>query len=110
MRTRNLLAMIVGASLAAAMLTGAASAATPSEAPSVSVKYADLDLSTDQGLHVLYRRIVAAAGEVCPQWLSNNIHSADQARACRKAAIARAVEQLNNPQLAEMAAKQPDHG
>jgi UrcA family protein len=56
---------------------------------------------TDRGLKVLYGRIQLAASRVCPQPLSGdlNVERKRIASDCREAAIARAVEQMNNPRL-----------
>jgi UrcA family protein len=103
--------MILAGSLFGVIAVGAATAATPnSEAPAVVVKYADLDISTDRGLHILYKRIVSAATEVCPERISNDLHSAMLARSCREAAIGRAVQQINSPQRAALYASRNNAG
>ena len=57
----------------AAATPAKASAATPAKVtyssdsiPSIQVRYADLNLSTEQGTLTLYRRIKLAAQQVCP--------------------------------------------
>lgn len=55
---------LIAVSLLACAATAAA-ASPASELPSVEVRYADLDLSKPAGVQVLYRRIRAAAREVC---------------------------------------------
>jgi UrcA family protein len=110
-RFGKIASMILAGSLFGVMTVGAATAATPnSEAPAVVVKYADLDISTDRDLHILYKRIVSAATEVCPQWLSGDLHSAMIARSCREAAIGRAVQQINSPWLAALHANRNSAG
>jgi UrcA family protein len=91
--------------LTASLLAGAfgvAHAATPlDEVPTVVVKYGDLDLSTRDGARALYKRISYAAAEVCPED-SRDLARHAQAQACREAAIARAVRDINRPQLAAL--------
>jgi len=73
----------------------AVSAADPSSV-SISVKFADLDISKPAGAGVLYRRIRAAALGVCSYyWFESD---ADEAR-CVHDAIANAVTKINQPEL-----------
>jgi len=91
--------LLVGA-IGYVMAAGAASAADPAgDPPSVVVRFSSDELTTDSGAHAVYRRLVAAANQVCPEngysiWLRERV------RACRAQAIARAVAQINNPRLA----------
>lgn len=73
-------------------------------APSMKVSYADLDISTDHGLKALYGRIQTAATQVCPHLVSGDFSAARNqvVNSCRDAAIARAVEQINNPRLSAL--------
>ena len=78
-------------------------------APKIVVHYDSQMLATDNGVHTLYRRLNAAADKVCVQedygrWVSAAV------RACRKQAVERAVEQINNPRLAALQAAQSKSG
>jgi UrcA family protein len=85
--------------------TGVASAATDADSPrSVEIRYGDLDLSTEQGAVVLYRRITAGAQQVCPPEDLHNLSAHARSRACQTAAIARAVRAVDNPKLAAVEA------
>jgi len=76
-------------------------AATPDvDAPSVKVRYDDLNLATSAGVNVLYRRISAAARQVCPDIYSRDPHVALAAQHCQAAAVAKAVTEVNSPSLA----------
>jgi UrcA family protein len=78
-------------------------AATPVDAaPSVVVRYGDLNLSTEAGNLALYRRIVAAARQVCPDSGPRDLQASAISRACRDAAIARAVTAVPSSRLAEI--------
>jgi UrcA family protein len=90
--------------LLACACAGVAAAATPAnEAPSVVVRYGDLDLHTDAGLRTLYRRLSVAATRVCPVPGSNvDLAALSAARSCQSAAIARATQSLHDPQLVEV--------
>ena len=70
--------------------------------PTVVVRYGDLDLSSTEGARVLYQRISVAARQVCPFEYSKSVSQVGKNRACREAAIERAVNAVNNPQLVAM--------
>jgi len=78
-----------------------ASAATPdNNVPSATVRYADLNLSTEAGAKALYQRIAYAAKQVCPVADIRDLSRLVVARACQQAAIAGAVSAVNSPLLA----------
>ena len=84
---------------------GIASAATDADSPrSIEIRYGDLDLSTEQGAVVLYRRIAAGAQRVCPPEDLHNLGAHARSRACQTAAIAQAVRAVDNPKLAAVEA------
>jgi UrcA family protein len=75
-------------------------AQTEDTAPSVSVRYGDLNIGSPAGAQVLLKRIEAAATAVCggapdirqlSQWASFE--------ACRRSAVARAVVAVDSPML-----------
>lgn len=83
---------------AATPATASASAATPferleGELPAIRVSYADLDLNTEQGRHVMQKRLAAAARIVCDD--ATNITNPLKARAvyeqCHDEALERAT-------------------
>ena len=91
---------------AAAMLSCAAPvlAQTSDTAPSVLVKYGDLNIGAPAGAQVLLRRIEAAANTVCGG--APDIRELDQLatfEACRRSAAARAVTAIDSPMLSAMA-------
>jgi len=90
-----LLCGIVGATAA-----GAVSAATPDDnALSVTVHYKPQNLDTSNGARALYRQLVNAAAEVCPDFSTNPHWSSDAVRQCREQSVARAVFKINSPKL-----------
>lgn len=72
-----------------------ARSATP-DVRSVTVSYRDLDLSTPHGAKVLYRRIRAAAREVCG-YRGADLLEQSAWKGCYHNAIADAVGKVNNP-------------
>ena len=90
--------------LVAAASSVAAAATSTDEAPAISVGYSDLNLSTEQGNVALYQRIVSAARQVCPTNTGPNARLAAQVQRCVDEAVARAVKDMQSPQLAELQA------
>jgi UrcA family protein len=115
LQTSNFMRITLGrvAVLAAAVLAGplgvAHAAAPQQELPTAVVSYGDLNLSSTDGTYALYHRIAAAARQVCPFPDPRNLQQVDSVEACRKAAIARAVRDVNNHQLASVQAERARH-
>jgi UrcA family protein len=91
---------------AAASLSCAAPvlAQTSDAAPSVTVKYADLNIGSRADAQVLLKRIEAAANTACGG--APDIRRLDQwtsFRACRRSAVARAVAAVESPMLTALA-------
>ena len=88
-----------------------ASAATPDNSvASITVRYADLNLSTEAGAQALYHRVAYAAKQVCPAEDIRDLSRLGIARACQQAAIERVVRLVNNPQFAATYAAATRHG
>jgi len=102
MKTSSLMTALAGCT---ALVAGAglASAATPdTDVLSTTVRYADLDLSTDSGMHTLYRRLSAAAARVCPYPSSRDLAAYSAAQACRAQAVERAARSISESRLVEV--------
>jgi UrcA family protein len=95
---------VLATGLVAAASSVATAATSADEAPAISVRYSDLNLSTEQGNVTLYRRIVFAAHQVCPTNNGPNARLAAQAQRCVDEAVARAVKDIESPRLAELQA------
>ena len=75
--------------------------------PSVAVEYSDLNLATLEGSRALYHRLVYAARKVCPEvGYPTELRQNREAQRCITATVERAVKQVKNPQLAQVAAAQ----
>jgi UrcA family protein len=95
--------LLVLGSIAGLMAAGAASAAGPDgDVPTAVVKYSQESLATDEGVKTLYRRITAAAKEVCPEASIRSFALQSQVEQCRDQAIARAIRQIDNSRLAAL--------
>jgi UrcA family protein len=101
---------VAGAFAALTVATTASAGAPSADAPSVSVRFDDLNLSTSAGVNVLYRRISAAARQVCPDVFSRNLAVVAAGERCQATAISQAVREINNPQLAVVHAAHVTHG
>ena len=109
--SRARVALVLLGSLAGVMAGGAAGAATPGgDVPSVVVKFGDLTLDTDSGVNQLYRRIVFAARQVCPDDGMRDLMVHRWVEQCRKQAVARAIQQIDNPRLAALYAGRSKSG
>jgi len=110
-RLRTASAFALLAACLAVGATGAAHAATDAaDAPALTVRYADLNLDTQQGSLALYGRIVAAAQQVCAAEDIRDLHAVAAARLCREQAIARAVRDVHSPMLASLYAERTRQG
>jgi UrcA family protein len=91
--------MLLGGFVGLAAAGVAAAAPTSVDAPAVSVRYNADTLATDSGARVLYRRLVEAAADVCPQPTESRI-TGPRVVQCRDEAIAAAVSKIHNQRLA----------
>jgi UrcA family protein len=67
---------------------------------SVTVRFADLNTSSSQGIRVLYDRIAAAASSVCgPSQSAWDANAHKEWKACCRTTIGDAVSQINRPEL-----------
>ena len=109
--SRARVALVLLGSLAGVMAAGAAGAATPdSGVPSVVVKFDALTLDTDSGVNQLYRRIESAAKRVCPDGTMGDLMAHQRVEQCRQQAVARAIQQIDNPRLAALHAVRSKSG
>ena len=109
--SRAAVALLLLGGLAGVMAAGAAGAATSyDDPPSVVVKYSDLALATDSGVNQLYRRIMSAARQVCPDSSIRDLGMQRQVEACRNQAVAKAVRQIDNSRLAALHATHTKNG
>ena len=80
--------------------SGAMSSARAYEQAPMSklVRFGDLDITKPAGAQVLYRRIQAAAQQVCAAPMQT-LETVQEERACIRAAVDGAVRQVNSEQL-----------
>jgi UrcA family protein len=109
-RVRTATALALLAACVAVSAAGSARAATVSDVPTIKVRYADLNLATEQGSLALYDRIAAAAQQVCVPEDIRDLHAVAAARSCRAQAIAVAVRDVHSPMLASVYAAEQRHG
>lgn len=99
------LALIIGGALPSA----AVFAAPPSDVPSVTVRFADLNLQSPEGVSVLYKRIHSAASQVCTGGEDRNLGILSFESACAAKAQARAIAQLHIQALSAYAQTKLGH-
>ena len=88
------LALVGGAVLSSHVLAG-----EPSDPPSITVKFADLNLQTSAGVEALYKRILSAATQVCDSGVDRNLSILTYDRKCVKATETQAIEKVHNAAL-----------
>jgi UrcA family protein len=76
------------------------------EVPQQAVKFADLDLQADAGVHKLYARIQTAARAVCQAYDTHTLGSMTVVNRCRAQAVTGAIAELNMPALTRYHAEQ----
>jgi UrcA family protein len=81
----------------------AAAAGAQLNAPKMVVHFKPKDLNSEEGIQKVYLQIRAAAENVCPAVSTGTYLASEHTLACRKAAIASAVEAIHNKRLAEVA-------
>jgi UrcA family protein len=97
-RVRNFVATAIFGVLASS-LAAVCMAADSIDTPTVTVKFADLNVSSSQGAEELYKRIVAAADRVCRNLDGRDLAFQEHKNKCIREAIAAAVEKVNQGAL-----------
>jgi len=77
--------------------------------PTQKVSYADLDISKAAGAKALYRRIEAAARQVCAVEYTKDLDVAALNRGCMKQAVDGAVERVDSAALSNLNANNAIH-
>jgi len=70
--------------------------------PQQVVRFGDLNLTSSEGVSVLYRRIHSAANEVCGGADTRELARVAATKACVDSAISQAVAAVNNPLLTSL--------
>jgi len=97
--------VVMGAALTVGLLVGVAHGAEPgTDAPVKAVTYQDLNLKTDAGVQVLYKRIEGAAKEVCGGLEIRDLQGVRAHKACVQRAMDDAVAAVNNQMLTQRVA------
>jgi UrcA family protein len=102
MNTKNAMRMnwVVLAAVSATMLAGVTQAAGVGDnLPKQVVTYKDLNLNSNAGTQVLYKRIQGAANEVCGRVDVRDLQGMSARKACLDRAISQAVAAVNSPML-----------
>ena len=93
------IAMLFCGIVSAAGIGAASAAVSDEDVPSVVVKFRPESLLTDSGARTVYRKIVLAAEQVCPQSVGSAVQN-PAVMQCRAESITRAVMKINNSKLA----------
>jgi UrcA family protein len=105
-RFTAVLCLAYGTATLASLHTAAARAAQDS-VPTRVVHFDDLDISKPAGAQKLYRRIEAAARQVCESNVKSDLRTMSREHACYQQAIDNAVRAVNSVTLANLHAGAP---
>jgi UrcA family protein len=97
--SKNIALAMVAALGVASLAIGAHADESVGRVPARTVHYADLNLNTQAGAEVLYKRIRNAAEQVCGNVGSRQWVEAMAARACVNQAVAASIGAVNNLRL-----------
>jgi UrcA family protein len=92
-------AMVAFAGVSSLLLTELSIAAADDDAPSVTVRFHDLNLNSPEGVASLYGRIQRAADQVCHSLKSRDLERESYWNDCFNHAVANAVRSANNAPL-----------
>jgi len=110
-RFKVALLMLTGSfGFALAAGAGAAAVTVDNEVPSLVVRYDSQALTTDSGVQHLYRRILVAAKQVCPEESIRDLGASARVEACRAQAVAHAIQHIGNTRLASLYATSSKSG
>jgi UrcA family protein len=97
--SKNIALVTVAALGVASLAIGAHADEAVVRVPTRTVHYSDLNLNTQAGAEVLYKRIRNAAEQVCGDVGSRQLEEAAAARACVDQAAIASIRAVNNLQL-----------
>jgi UrcA family protein len=86
----------------AALCTTLSTTAKAEDVPHKTVKFNDLDITTPDGAKILYKRIRAAAREVCEVSTGNDPILGTATKDCIEKSVDRAVKGVNAPMLTNL--------
>ena len=86
----------------AALCSALSTTAEAEDVPSKVVKFNDLDITTPDGAQVLYKRIRAAARDVCERSTGTDPIMGMANKGCIDTAVDRAVRKVNAPMLTNL--------
>jgi len=92
MKTLSIIAAFA-ASLVATLVSAPVAAQVPAAPERVVVRYADLDLSSRDGIATLNRRVLTAVEEACGTLSDADVHGKNLIVACRHRSFAEAMSQ-----------------
>lgn len=99
---KNLLAFTLITAFAAPAISTAATMSSNRNTNSVTVSFADLNLSQDKGIETLYSRLKTGAKQSCGTVSARQLNLFKSSKQCAKSALADAVKRIDNEKLNEL--------
>ena len=108
--TSRVTRFVAGLAFSVSMLALSASAFAEPIAPSIKVRYADLNLNNSADVKVLYRRLAEASAAVCGDRDTNSLSGYTRWQVCVRDALERGVLQVRSPDLFTLYRDKKAHG
>jgi UrcA family protein len=94
LHTTSLVTTLIAVAAVFSILSPAARAAAPTDARSVTVSYAQIDLADPAAVETLFRQLTVAAERACGAYESRSLRERSEWRECRDAAFKAAVAEF----------------
>ena len=101
-RRKQLLAVVLGVAFSIPAVSTAGTMPLEKNVNSVTVSFADLNLSNDSGVETLYQRLKTASHRSCGTVSARQLNLFRPIKECVKKALAEAVDSIDNEKLDQL--------
>ncbi len=99
---KQLLAVVLGVAFSTPVISTAGTMPLEKDVNSITVSFADLNLSNDSGVETLYQRLKAGARRSCGTVSARQLNLFRLTKECVKNALAEAVDSIDNEKLDQL--------
>ncbi len=96
---KQLLAVVLGVAFSTPAISTAGTMPLEKDVNSVTVSFADLNLSNDSGVETLYQRLKTAVRRSCGTVSARQLNLFRPTKECVKKALAEAIDSIDNEKL-----------